>query len=151
MLFSLATNGELATLGPRVLADHDLARGMFAPALEHPERLTAEDLRGYYEDHCADVERAREIERFVVSLDKAELVAIEPHLRKLEVPTLAAWGTGDDIFPLELAYWLRDTIPGCREVVEVKGGKLLWPSEQPEALVAHLRRHWELDRQRAAS
>ena len=38
MLFSLATNGELATLGPRVLADHDLARGMFAPALEHPER-----------------------------------------------------------------------------------------------------------------
>jgi pimeloyl-ACP methyl ester carboxylesterase len=149
MLFSLAVNRELAPLGLKVLEDHDMARAMFAPALEHPERLTGDDIRGYYEYQCASLERSREIERFVVSIDKDQLVAIEPQLRKLEVPTLPVWGTADPIFDLELAYWLRDTIPGCREVVEVPGGKLLWPSERPEELVPHLRRLWGVDGKRA--
>jgi pimeloyl-ACP methyl ester carboxylesterase len=149
MLFALATNRELAPLGLKVLEDHDMARGLFAPALEHPERLTADDIRGYYEYHCATLERSRQIERFVVSIDKDQLVAIEPQLRKLEVPTLPVWGTADPIFELPLAYWLRDTIPGCREVVEVPGGKLLWPSERPEDLVPHLRRHWRVETRQA--
>ncbi|MGH7821139.1 MAG: alpha/beta fold hydrolase [Candidatus Binatia bacterium] len=63
-------------------------------------------------------------------------------MRRLEVPTLAVWGTGDPIFGVELAYWLRDAVPGCREVVEIPGGKLFWPSERPDELVAPLRRFW---------
>jgi len=90
------------------------------------------------------------VERFVVSIDKAQLLAIEPELRVLRVPTLAMWGTADPIFELPLAYWLRDTIPGCREVVEIPGGKLLWPSERPDELAAQLRRHWGVERERAA-
>jgi pimeloyl-ACP methyl ester carboxylesterase len=69
------------------------------------------------------------------ALDADQLIAIEPELRKLEVPTLAVWGTGDQIFDAELAYWLRDNVPGCREVVEVPGGKLFWPGERPDDLV----------------
>jgi pimeloyl-ACP methyl ester carboxylesterase len=88
------------------------------------------------------VEAARRLERFVGSLDAAQLVALEPQLRELDVPTLCVWGTGDDIFPLELAYWLKDTIPGCQGVVEVDGGKLFWPFERGPELVSALRRFW---------
>jgi hypothetical protein len=49
----------------------------------------------------------------------------------------------DPIFPLELAYWLRDTIPGLREVVEIEEGLLFWPWERGDELVPHLRRHWD--------
>jgi pimeloyl-ACP methyl ester carboxylesterase len=140
MLFALAAAGELAPLGVRLFEDHDTARTMFAPALEQPERLSSDDLRGYYEHHLASLEAAREVER----------LAIEPELRVLRVPTLAVWGTADPIFELPLAYWLRDTIPGCREVVEIPSGKLLWPSERPDELAAQLRRHWGVERERAA-
>ena len=59
------------------------------------------------------------------------------------MPTIAAWGTADPIFPLELAHWLRDTIPGLQEVVEIAEGRLFWPWERGDELVPHLRRLWE--------
>lgn len=77
-----------------------------------------------------------------MSLETEQLTALEPGLRELDVPTLAVWGTGDDVFPLELAHWLRDTIPGCDEVAEVPGGKLFWPMERGAELIEPLRRHW---------
>jgi hypothetical protein len=40
------------------------------------------------------------------------------------------------------AYYLRDLIPGAREVVEVDGAKLFFPEERPGDLVPHLDRHW---------
>ena len=52
------------------------------------------------------------------------------------------FGTGDAFFDVKWAYWLRDTIPGVTEVVEVPGAKLFFPDERPEDLVPHLRRHW---------
>jgi hypothetical protein len=41
------------------------------------------------------------------------------------------------------AYWLRDTIPGATEVVEIEGGRLFFPDERATELTASLRRHWE--------
>lgn len=143
-LAELAAKGELAPLGIQMLADHEMARGELGlgPTFEHPERLTGEDIRGYLEHHCASLEDARLVERFLTSLHSDQLVEIEPQLRELELPTLVVWGTADQIFDTELAYWLRDTIPGCREVIEVDGGKLFWPGERADELVPHLRRHW---------
>jgi pimeloyl-ACP methyl ester carboxylesterase len=94
------------------------------------------------EPHQATLEEAKQLERFATSLSPEQLTAIEPQLRRLEVPTIAVWGTADPIFPLELAHWLRDTIPGLREVVEIEDGLLFWPWERGEELVPHLRRHW---------
>ena len=144
LIFSLASKGEFAPLAIQQLTNGEMARGDvgLGAAFERPERLTDDDVRGYLERHFSTLENAREIERFVLSLHADQLRDIEPALRRLQVPTLAVWGTGDAIFETRLAYWLRDTIPGCREVVEVEGGKLFGPGERASELVPHLRRHW---------
>ena len=36
------------------------------------------------------------------------MLAAEPALARLDVPTLIVWGTGDEFFELSWAYWLRD-------------------------------------------
>ncbi len=143
LIADLAANGELAPALKAAYDDLDAARkGPLATTYQWPERFSDDDLRGIMEPHQASVEAARKLERFMASLDSSQLSALEPQLRELETPTLCAWGTGDDIFPLELAYWLRDTIPGCDEVIEIEAGKLFWPFERGAELAQALRRHW---------
>jgi pimeloyl-ACP methyl ester carboxylesterase len=89
-----------------------------------------------------DASTARALERFIIALGEDQLAPIEPALRRLEAPTLIAWGTGDTVFPLERAHWLADTIPGARPVVEVEGARLFWPEERPELLASLLTEHW---------
>jgi pimeloyl-ACP methyl ester carboxylesterase len=48
-----------------------------------------------------------------------------------------------DLARLSWARWLRDTIPGAAEIVEIDGAKLFFPDERAADLVPHLRRHWE--------
>ena len=140
---SLAEQGQLAGLLTTNYADRDAARtGAFAATFQWPERPGDDELRAIMEPHQATPEAARELERFAAALAPEQLAALEPQLRRLDVPALAVWGTGDPIFPLELAHWLRDTIPGLDEVVEVEDGLLFWPFERPDELVPHLRRHW---------
>ncbi len=64
-------------------------------------------------------------------------------LRRLEAPTLVVWGTGDIFFPVKWAYWLRETIPGCRKVIEIEGARLFFPEERPDVLSDALREHWQ--------
>jgi pimeloyl-ACP methyl ester carboxylesterase len=144
LALGMAERGELAPLLAQQGRSLEFARGELGLGVgfEHPEHLTAEDIRGYLEPHFSTVENAREIERTLLSLNHEHLLAIEPELKKLEVPTLIVWGTGDRFFELKWAHWLRDTIPGAREVVEIEGGKLFWPGERGEELVPHLREHW---------
>jgi pimeloyl-ACP methyl ester carboxylesterase len=70
------------------------------------------------------------------------VLASEPALAGLDVPTLVVWGTGDEFFEVSWAYWLRDHIGGAADVVEIQGAKLFWPDERPADLVPHLRAHW---------
>nr|WP_246860044.1 alpha/beta hydrolase [Rhodococcus opacus] len=77
-----------------------------------------------------------------VSLHPRDLLAVESDLAALKVPTLVVWGTGDVFFRTKWAYWLRDLIPGAREVVEIRGGKLFFPGERSRELVVELRRFW---------
>jgi pimeloyl-ACP methyl ester carboxylesterase len=144
LALGMAERGELAPLLAEQGRSLEFARGELGLGVgfEHPERLTAEDISGYLEPHFSSVENARAIERTLLSLNHEQLLAIEPELKKLQVPTLIVWGTGDRFFELKWAHWLRDTIPGAREVVEIEGGKLFWPGERGEELVPHLRRHW---------
>ena len=141
---SLAEQGQLAEL---LKANHDdletARQGPFASTIERPEDIPDDEVLAIMEPHQATLEAARRLERFAASLAPDQLVALEPGLRELEVPSIAVWGTADPIFPLELAHWLRDTIPGLTEVVEIEGGLLFWPWERGEELVPHLRRHWQ--------
>ena len=140
----LAEKGELVPLLVEQSRSLEFARGDagLGVALQHPERITEEDLSGYLEPHTVTEERAAEVQRCLASLDVEHLVALKPGLERLEVPTLMVWGTGDRFFPIRLAHWLNDTIPGARGVIEVDGGALFWPGERPDELVPHLRRHW---------
>ena len=81
-------------------------------------------------------------ERLLCSLEARDLLAIESRLQVLTVPTLVVWGTDDVFFPLTWAYWLRDTIPGVTDVVELDGAKLFFPDERADELVPLLRKHW---------
>lgn len=143
LVAQLAEAGQLAPLVKGFYDDIPMARqSAFADPYQWPDRISDEELRAIMEPHQATLEAAKEVERFAAALVPQDLAALEPELRRLEVPTIAVWGTSDDIFPIELAHWLRDTIPGFRELVEVAGGRLFWPFERPDDLVPHLLRLW---------
>jgi pimeloyl-ACP methyl ester carboxylesterase len=137
----LAERGEFAPLmaaGDPV----EMVRASLGAGYERPEAISNEAILAYLGDPGRGHDLPREFERFLVSLRAADLIAAEPALKKLDVPTLVVWGTGDQFFELSWAYWLRDTIPGVTEVVEIEGAKLFFPDERADDLVPHLRRHW---------
>jgi pimeloyl-ACP methyl ester carboxylesterase len=141
---AMAEAGELAPLAATMLDDLDVARSEagLGVGYEHPENLTDEEIRTYGEPVLSTAEAGRELERFITSLSAEDLLAVEPELKELTVPTLVVWGTGDVFFDVSWAHWLRDTVPGVTEVVEVPGAKLFFPDERPQDLVPHVRRHW---------
>jgi pimeloyl-ACP methyl ester carboxylesterase len=146
-----AAQGRLPELGRRMLGDIDFARSRFAAAYEHPERLSIETVRTYLKPLYATPAATRNLERwFGSSHENSQTVAIEPLLRRLEAPTLVVWGTDDIYFPVKWAHWLRDTIPGCRKVIELEGARLFFPEERPDELADALREHWQV-RQRTAA
>jgi pimeloyl-ACP methyl ester carboxylesterase len=139
----LARQGGLAESLAALAADPATwAASPLGAGYEHPERVPEEVWRGYVAQLGGTMERARDFERTIAALDPAEMEAVSEPLRALNVPTLLVWGTGDQAFGVKWAYYLRDMIPGAREVIEVDGAKVFFPEERPDDLVPHLRRHW---------
>ena len=142
-MIELAAAGQLAPTAVAMLANLDVAAKIsFESVYEHLDRMDREVIRSYLEPCFGTLERARQFERLLTSLDAGDLRAVEPQLKELTVPTLMVWGTGDTFFDVTTAYWLRDTIPGATGVVTVDGAKLFFPEERPMDLVPHLERHW---------
>ena len=118
-------------------------RAGFAPALENVDKISDETLSAYLGPLFASEDRARNLERWLrASGDNSQTTEIEPQLRQLQTPTLIVWGTDDVFFPLKWAHWLKEAIPGARNLVELQGARLFFPEERPEALVEALRDHW---------
>ncbi|MFD9891367.1 alpha/beta fold hydrolase [Amycolatopsis sp. NPDC059027] len=139
----LAKRGRLASLAGPLVANPGLARaGTYGAGYEHPDQVDDAVFRDYVTPVFGTTEAARGFERLLTSLKADDLVAIEPELKNLRVPTLIVWGTGDENFETRWAYWLRDVIPGAQEVIEVEGAKLFFPDERPDDLTPHLHRHW---------
>jgi pimeloyl-ACP methyl ester carboxylesterase len=138
-----ARQGTLAPLAARLAADpatwpkHPMSMGY-----QYPDRVPADAWRDYLTGTAGTMERARDVERLLASLEAADIEAVGGELRALQAPTLLVWGTADTNFDLKWAYYLRDLIPGASEVVEIDGAKIFFPEERPEDLVPHLRRHW---------
>jgi pimeloyl-ACP methyl ester carboxylesterase len=137
-----ARAGQLAPTVPALLADPVASRAFFAPGYQDPEHLTADLVTSYLAPLISTADAAERFQDLIAGLGPDELAAAGPGLRTLEVPTLIAWGTDDDFFALKWAYWLRDTIPGADEVVEITDGKLFFPHERAADLAPHIRRHW---------
>jgi pimeloyl-ACP methyl ester carboxylesterase len=140
----LARMGLLARLAPRLMAPGNprTAKRVYGRVYSDVTKLPAEIARVWLEAQAGTPEAARQSQRLLTSLHARDLLAAEPALARLQVPTLIVWGTGDMFFLTKWAYWLRDTIPGASEVVEIDGGRLFFPDERADELTAALRRHW---------
>ena len=142
-VIELARQGKVAAVIAGLAADpqswptHPLSMGY-----QYPDRVPQDVRRDYLTGTGATIERARDFERLLASLDAADIEAAGDQLRTLKAPTLLVWGTADTNFAVKWAYLLRDLIPGAREVIEVDGAKLFFPEERPDDLIPHLRRHW---------
>jgi pimeloyl-ACP methyl ester carboxylesterase len=104
--------------------------------------LSAELVQAFLEPLLGTPAAAARCQELIAGLAPDDLLAAEPALRALLVPTLIVWATDDDFFDLKWAHWLRDTIPGARDLAEVAGGKLFFPHERAAELAPHLRHHW---------
>jgi pimeloyl-ACP methyl ester carboxylesterase len=118
----------------------DLGRVALAQGYERPNELDDDAIREFF-GPFKELEGACELERAITSLDTSDLLAIEPQLSALQVPTLVAWGTGDVFFDVKWAHWLDETIPGVQRVVEIPDAKLFYPDERADELVSLLRVH----------
>jgi len=140
----LARMGLYARLAPRFVRDVPRARKrMFGPTYQDISRLPDDIVRAWLEPQFGTAEGPRQSQRLLTSLHARDLLAAEPALARLQVPTLIVWGTSDKFFNRKWAYWLCDTIPGATEVVEIDGGRLFFPDERAAELTEALRRHWD--------
>jgi pimeloyl-ACP methyl ester carboxylesterase len=133
----------LAPLGRRMLRHVPMARKrMLGLTYQNTESVPVEVVRSWMQPVFGTKESARRFQRWLARMNDRELVAIEPDLRRLQVPTLLVWGTGDPFFKMRWAERLRDTIAGASEIVEIPGGKLFFPDERAEEFAAAVRPHW---------
>jgi pimeloyl-ACP methyl ester carboxylesterase len=144
-LVLLSRTGLMARIMPRLLLS-DISRGrkrMYGPGYQDIANLPVDIAAAWLEPLFGTAESARQNDRILPSLRARDLLAIEPDLARLQVPTLIVWGTADKFFPCKWAYWLRDTIPGAGKVVEIDGARLFFPDERAAEFTAALRRHWD--------
>ena len=108
----LAHMGLAARISPRLLL-RDIRRGrkrFYGLGYQDIENLPEDLARFWLESQFATPELARQNQRIMTSLHARDLLAIEPALARLQVPTLIVWGTGDIFFPDERATELTEAL-----------------------------------------
>jgi pimeloyl-ACP methyl ester carboxylesterase len=150
-LMERARNGTLAEVFRPMLERPDLARDRFARGEQvplfrsyaDPNILTDELIRLYLQPLLSSPQRIDAFQRYWLGFDNTHTTAIHGALKTLVVPTLIVWGLQDIFFDRKWAYWLKDTIPGARDVVEVDDCRLFFPEDRPDALAAPLLAFWD--------
>jgi pimeloyl-ACP methyl ester carboxylesterase len=142
----MAAAGGLPKTLDAMVSDKNIYRSQQAlgPAYEHPEKVTDETIDLYLKPHLRTAQRTRDLERFLAAFDSSHTLAIEVQLKKLQAPTLIAWGTDDIYFDVKWADWLAATIPGTRRNVRFEGARIFFPEERWQEFNRELRRHWSV-------
>lgn len=135
--------GLLARLAPRLGRNPAARKRFYRFGYQDPASLPDDIAGAWLEPLLANRELAGQYLRMFTSIRARDLLAVEPALTRLKVPTLIVWGTGDRFFRRNWAYWLRDTLPGATRVVDLDGARLLFPDERASEFVTELRRHWD--------
>jgi pimeloyl-ACP methyl ester carboxylesterase len=146
-----ARKGTLAPIFQPMLDHPDLARDRYARgesvplfrSYADPSVLTDEVIRLYLQPLLSSQQRVDAFQRYWLGFDNAHTVAIHSGLKALQVPTLIVWGLKDIFFEKKWAYWLKETIPGARRLVEVVDGRLFFPEDRPEALAGPMLKFWD--------
>jgi pimeloyl-ACP methyl ester carboxylesterase len=138
----LAAAGEFGPLVAAMAADGATARSEagFGMGYAEPDKLSDDVLHSYLGPFVPDAGKG--LERFLTSSSAEDLMAVEPLLAQLQVPTQIAWGTGDLFFEPAWAERLRAMIPGVERVTLVPEAMLFWPDERAADLVPLLRSFW---------
>jgi pimeloyl-ACP methyl ester carboxylesterase len=141
---AMATSGGLPGTLNAILSDKSVYRSSQAlgPAYEHPEQVSDDSIEHYLRPLVRTGQRTRDLERFLAAFDNKHTLAVEPRLKKLQVPTLIVWGTDDVYFDVKWSHWLADNIPGTRRRVELNGARIFFPEERWEEFDKELRVHW---------
>jgi pimeloyl-ACP methyl ester carboxylesterase len=142
--------GTLAPIFQAMVDRPDLARERYARgesvpmfrSYADPSVLTDEIIRLYLQPLLSSQQRIEAFQRYWLAFDNAQTVAIHSALKALEVPTLIVWGLKDIFFEKKWAYWLKDTIPGARRVIEVEDARLFFAEDRPDALAAPVLEFW---------
>ena len=127
------------------LARERYARGESVPLFRcyaDPRVLTDEVIRLYLAPLFASPARTAAFARYWLGFDNAHTVAVHDALKTLQVPTLIVWALQDFFFDKKWAYWLRDTIPGAREVIEIDDARLFFAEDRPDSLAEPMLRFW---------
>jgi pimeloyl-ACP methyl ester carboxylesterase len=140
----MVASGGLAGTLTAMLADKAVYRSPQALALayEHPEAVSDDTIEIYLRPHLRSPQRTHDLERFVKAFDCRHTVDIEVPLRRVQAPTLIAWGTDDVFFDLEWSHWLERTIPGTKRRMEFKGARIFFPEERSSEFNKEVRAHW---------
>ena len=134
----------MAAIVKRLAADFGLARSNAGFArLRATDDLPDEQLHAYLAPLAESEHRARELERCVAQLEPAPLLADRASAQATRCPDVARLGYRRPVLRASRAEWLRDTIPGVDEIVEIDDARLFFPDERPADLVPHLLRHWK--------
>jgi pimeloyl-ACP methyl ester carboxylesterase len=149
-LIERSRNGMLAPVFQPMLDHPDLmrqrhARGESVPLFRSyadPSVLTDEIIRLYLQPLLSSKQRIDAFQRYWLGFDNAHTVAIHAGLKALNVPTLIVWGLSDIFFDKKWAYWLKDTIPGARRVIEVEDARLFFPEDRPDTIAAPMLDFW---------
>jgi pimeloyl-ACP methyl ester carboxylesterase len=141
-----ARRGTLAPIFQPLLDHPELAhqrhaKGETVPlfrAFADPSVLTAEVIRLYLAPLLSSPQRIDAFQRYWLAFDNSQTVAVHAALKSLQVPTLIVWALDDFFFDVKWAYWLKDTIPGARRVVEVSDARLFFAEDRPDELARPL-------------
>ncbi len=150
-LMEHSRKGTLAPIFQPTLDRPDLARerharGESVPLFRSyadPAVLTDDVIRLYLQPLLSSPQRIDAFQRYWLGFDNAQTVAVHGALKMLQVPTLIVWGLKDIFFDVKWAYWLKDTIPGARRVIEVADGRLFFPEDRPDALAKPMLAFWD--------
>jgi pimeloyl-ACP methyl ester carboxylesterase len=146
-----ARKGTLAPIFQPTLDRPDLARERYARgesvplfrSYADPSVLTDDVIRLYLQPLLSSQQRIEAFQRYWLGFDSAQTVAVHAALKMLRVPTLIVWGLKDIFFDKKWAYWLKDTIPGAKDVIEVEEGRLFFPEDRPDTFAPPLLKFWQ--------
>ena len=138
----LARLGLLNLLSPLVNTPR-IARQGYRIGYRNPGAVPPEVIRGFTAPVLGSRAGRRFMRALLSSMDSGQMARINPVLRECRIPTAIIWGTGDALFAPRWASWLKDTIPGATEVVQIDGGRLYFVDDRADEFVLALRNHWK--------
>jgi pimeloyl-ACP methyl ester carboxylesterase len=141
---SMVAAGGLRDTLNAMLADKSVYRSPQAlgPAYQRPEAVSDDTIETYLRPHLQSPQRTHDLERFVNAFDCRHTVNIEQQLRRVNAPTLIAWGTDDVYFDVKWSHWLEKAIPGTKRRIEFASARIFFPEERAVEFNEEVRAHW---------